>query len=238
MPTNYSTPYLKRKTKKVYRRKGRKGKTKSKALTINSRTILIPKPVIGGFPHSVFTTLKYVQSGTLNPGVGGTNAVQVFRCNGMYDPDYTGAGHQPRGFDEWMAIYDHYYVKRAKIVVEFHNGDGSLEVMCGVAVRDDFPTETDPNDYHEQDSHGRMLGRVGSSHNHTIMTRYYNFSKQNYTKYTDDENKGTATANPTEMGYFHLWCGQPWGGDSSNTYYTATIYYSALFTELKDMTQS
>lgn len=231
-------PFKKKNYKRKYKPKAKTRRATKPALKVNPNTVLITKPVIGGFPASAFTTLKYVQSGSLNPGVAGVNAVQVFRANGMYDPDYTGAGHQPRGFDEWMAIYDHYFVKRSKIVVEFHNGDGSLEVMCGVALRDDFATETDPNNYQEQDSAGRMLGRVGSSHNHAMLTKYFTYSTQNYAKYTTEQNKGSVSSNPTEQSYFHCWVGQPWGGDASNTYYTATIYYSVLFTELKDMIQS
>ncbi len=53
---------------------------------------------------------KYQTSGTLNPGVAGVAAIQVMTANGLYDPDITGVGHQPRGFDQIMALYNHYTV--------------------------------------------------------------------------------------------------------------------------------
>lgn len=226
--------------KKTYRKKAKKAykKMAPRRAKTNTDLVLIKNPNIGGFPKSMFTTLKYVQAGSLNPGVGGTNAIQVFRANDIYDPDYTGAGHQPRGFDQWMTLYDHFYVKRSKITIEYHNGDATYEVQVGVAMRDDYPTEADPIDYAEQDGGSRLLGRVSSSKNATKIVKYFNFSKQNYAKYVCEQNKGGLTSGPTEVSYFHCWAGQPWGSDSSNCYYTVSIEYQVLFTELKALASS
>lgn len=50
-----------------------------------------------------------------------TNARVLFRCNGMYDPNETGSGHQPRFFDEMSSFYDRYRVIGSKISVKFIN---------------------------------------------------------------------------------------------------------------------
>ena len=34
-----------------------------------------------------------------------TNTTATYRANDLYDPTYTMGGHQPRGFDELMAVY-------------------------------------------------------------------------------------------------------------------------------------
>lgn len=224
--------------RKKVKRRFKKRRFYKKKTSEKPNVTLIKNPSNGGFPKSMFTRLKYVWNGSLNPGVAGANSTQLFRCNSMYDPDYTGVGNQPRGFDQWMDIYNHYYVKRSKIIVTFHNGDNQFEVNCGIALRDDASTEPVALEYQEQDSVHAMLGRVGSSHNHKTLTKYYNFSKSNYVPYTQEQNKGTATSNPTELQFFHLWCGSPWGQDSANAYVTATIYYDVLFTELADILQS
>lgn len=230
-------PYVPKKYKRRYVRKPRRKYKKKPVKTVKGLT-LIKNPSIGGFPKSCFTRLKWVQSGSLNPGVVGINDVAVFRANSCYDPYQTGVGTQPRGFDQWMTIYDHFYVKRSKITVEFHNGDATNEVQCGIAIRDDITPESTANEYEEQDNKGGMLGRVGSSHNHLKVTRYYTYKGQNYAKYVCEQNKGSASSNPTEMGFFHVWAGSPWSQDAANTYYTARIEYDVLFTELKDVPPS
>lgn len=42
---------------------------------------------------------------------------RVFSCNSAFDPDVTGVGGQPVGFDEMSAIYDSYYVRASKIEI-------------------------------------------------------------------------------------------------------------------------
>lgn len=229
-------PYARKRTRRRKPRRRRRAKYK-KSKTSNQIT-LIKSPTNGGFPKSMFTTLKFVHNGSLNPGVAGANAIQVFRANSLYDPDYSGAGGQPRGFDQWMEIYDHYYVKRARIYVDFHNGDGSYEVAVGVNLRDTPTTEAVALEYQEQMGTYQLLGRVGSSKAHCRVKRSFDWKSQSYSHYTDDENKGSASGNPSENHLFHVWCGSPWGQDSANCYYTATIYYDVLFTELKDILAS
>jgi hypothetical protein len=34
----------------------------------------------------------------------------VYRGNNIYDPDLTGTGHQPMGFDQWAALYSQFQV--------------------------------------------------------------------------------------------------------------------------------
>lgn len=53
-----------------------------------------------------------------------TTARNSFSCNGMYDVDETGVGHQPRFFDEMASFYDKYRVIGSKITVKFINLSG------------------------------------------------------------------------------------------------------------------
>lgn len=41
-----------------------------------------------------------------------------YRLNSIFDPDVTATGHQPRGHDQWNAIYNKYCVIGAKVLVE------------------------------------------------------------------------------------------------------------------------
>lgn len=60
-------------------------------------------------------TLTYVDQFDLSSA--GVAAVQVFNLNSLFDPDRTGAGHQPRYFDQLAALYGRYRVDRAIVEV-------------------------------------------------------------------------------------------------------------------------
>jgi len=66
------------------------------------------------------TTLVYSQAITLTAGsVGLFGTEQVFRLNSLYDPDFTGTGHQPYGFDQLLALYNYYKVSAVDIKLTF-----------------------------------------------------------------------------------------------------------------------
>lgn len=94
------TKLTKNKTKRSYKKK-----TRSKKAT-----------PIGGFRTSELVKLKYAQEVLLVGSSGGIVQHQ-FRCNSVYDPDYTTTGHQPMNFDQWAGLYDHYTVMSSKLKV-------------------------------------------------------------------------------------------------------------------------
>jgi hypothetical protein len=61
------------------------------------------------FPDRQRATLTYVDNNRLTNGVN-TFAVQTWSLNSAFDPDVTGAGHQPRFFDTYAGIYARYVV--------------------------------------------------------------------------------------------------------------------------------
>lgn len=52
----------------------------------------------------------------------GANAIQIFRMNSIYDPDYTNTGHQPFFRDLWASQYDYYTVLACEYELHFYNG--------------------------------------------------------------------------------------------------------------------
>lgn len=68
------------------------------------------------FPLSSRATLKYAESVEFDPS-SASPVLQVFSANGLYDPNITGTGTQPLGFDQWMSIYNHYRVSAARMVI-------------------------------------------------------------------------------------------------------------------------
>lgn len=76
------------------------------------------------FPSGMRTKLRYVQRVEFLNNTQATIAKYAYRANSLTDPSVTGtAGHQPRGFDEFMNVYRTYTVTGSKISVNFcYNG--------------------------------------------------------------------------------------------------------------------
>lgn len=75
------------------------------------------------FPDMYYTKLKYVQYIAFTPSAGLTTN-HFFRGNSLYDPDFTGTGHQPLGYDQISNIYREVLVKGCLI---------HIEAMCNTA---------------------------------------------------------------------------------------------------------
>lgn len=70
-----------------------------------------------GWPRERWATLRYQSfPGNVATDVNGF-ATMSFRLNSVHDPDFSGAGHQPMGFDEYSAIYQQYTVTTCKAIV-------------------------------------------------------------------------------------------------------------------------
>ena len=66
-----------------------------------NRTVNVPRNKLA-FPQSISTKLRYVEKINMGSIGASSNVVQnQFIANGAYDPNFTGTGHQPRGFDQF-----------------------------------------------------------------------------------------------------------------------------------------
>lgn len=67
---------------------------------------------------------------------GGTvvGTQQVMRLNSLYDPDYTGSGHQPYGFDQMSGMYQKYRVDHVDFQVLFTTPGAANDMLCLATV--------------------------------------------------------------------------------------------------------
>lgn len=100
--------------------------------------------------NKVRKVLRYYDKFTLNPGATGLAASHQWRANGIHDPDFLLGGHQARGFDEYMTMYDHYTVTKCTAKVYFDNNAEQSGVLGVLHVRDSgtaFVTQPDIMEY-------------------------------------------------------------------------------------------
>lgn len=95
-----------------------------------------------------YCELRYVFNNSRNnPGIGGN----VFRGNGAFDPDQSGIGSQPMGFDQYGALFRRYRVTGSKIRVLAASRDGAETVgMYVVPLTTSAPSSTSIKGYTEQ----------------------------------------------------------------------------------------
>lgn len=198
------------------------------------------------FPDRYLAKLRYVQQVTINPGIG-TLGINGFRCNGMYDPDSSGLGHQPHGFDQLMAIYDHYTVLSSKCSATFCSTGttAASTAVVSININDNTSGPSSVSDRQEQsNSRWRLLGPLGQNNSSVTLSKYANMRKLSGLTHTsdllgDNNYSGNAVSDPNEQSYFEV-CAQALnaGDDPAAIDVLVTIEYVAMFTERRTLTQS
>jgi len=159
--------------------------------------------------------MRYCGEATINPGVAGIAGVHVINANGLWDPDTTGSGHQPRGFDQLMALYDHYVVVGAKLKVTFmyQYGLSYYNHEIGINLKDTNTVHQDKSDYLEGRNFVTSVMPAFTSGTAAGAAPMRTLSYKSSTKkflgrsnvMSDPELKGGVTSNPTEGLFFHVW---------------------------------
>ncbi len=167
---------------------------------------------------------------------GGAKVQYGFRTNGMYDPDYTGTGHQPMYFDQLSAIYDHYMVIRSTIDYEFLVNS----VIWNVAVHVDDDTSW-PSTVTEAAEQPTGLLKLCSPTS-TFPTKYHRtWDAKKYFGgdiYDNINLQGTPGADPTEQSFYVLTVRPADNSSSASFVVKVKIRYTAVWFELKSQTQS
>lgn len=183
------------------------------------------------------TKLTYAERGfTLNSGIGGTVAAHVFSANGLFDPDITGVGHQPAGFDEMMSFFDHYTVISSKIYVNFANRDGSNRNFAGIYISDNSTIETDYRVIVENGLGTYSLLDFSNGGNDTMEISVPVSTSRFLGRpdiLSEDDLRGTNAANPAEQVYFIVWCAPDSNVDGADVKFSVRIEYVVQFTEPK-----
>lgn len=202
-----------------------------------------PQNVVGHtpmLPLKKWGSLTYYDQNNFNTGAVSAGGY-VFTANGLYDPNITGTGHQPMGFDQMMLFYEHYTVTKAKITVNFWNPDVDDSVIVGILIAPDSTIETAFSRLNENGLFVKkwINANNGSGGNKCSLTMTANIAKINGKKIiNEDDYRGDVGANPTEQSYFHLFAYNQVTVNVVNVYFECVIEYIAEFSEPRKMIQS
>lgn len=221
---------------KVYKPWMKKKKYLKKRITTNRGMVILGQ----GFPKKIMFTHKYFQN-TLVTSTTGTMANYLFSCNGMYDPDYTGSGHQPLYFDQMSAIYDHYCVIGSKCTMKVLNNSATNGLIaCGLMINDDTAVvATGISSMSEQSTASRPRYITYNSSSPVNLTGKWSARKTfGKNPLANTELQGTSAANPTEQSYFNFYLQCVDSVSTVSVYIEVMIEYIAIWKEIKDIAAS
>lgn len=107
------------------RRKLYKRKYKRKSNRIQTSVIRAPASIVA---DRTIVKLKY--SETVAHNFGALTGAYYFNANSLFDPNRSGTGHQPMGFDELSGLYNRYRVRGVSLKMTV--GDCSTPVMIAI----------------------------------------------------------------------------------------------------------
>ncbi len=185
------------------------------------------------FGNRLPVKMRYFTSTTLDPGASQLVANNVYSANGIWDADVTGGAFgQPRGFDQLVAMYDHYTVIGSRISVKFTPAAATVNpTIVGIQLKDRASTTTSLKDIMESRNRRSHYMKVDGG---TTVSKIFSARKFLGRPHplSEDDLRGSSTSNPAEQAYFHVWCTSAGTGvDSGVININVTIDYSVVFTE-------
>lgn len=217
--------------------KRKKTRWESEADFARRKRRMVPRGLRAPVPYRLSTKLRYSTTLALNPGLGSVPAVHVLSANGLYDPDITGVGGQPRGFDQLMALYDHCVCTYTTIDCLYMPADSETAPMTvAVAARDFTTVGTSVADYTElSNSAWDTLSAIQGYKTRVKMNLNPNVYLGRTKPLSDPDLKNSSLSNPTEQVYWHVTATAGFtGGDPGTVAVLTVIEYTVVFIEPKD----
>lgn len=213
--------------------------TQSESRAITSRRgisrgfALYARPRSVGFADPVLAKLRYSTIIQLNPTLTAP-AVFVFKANSLNDPEDPAGGHQPKGFDEYKAIYAHYQVLAAKIRVDMPSSLNE-QVIVGISIKRTATHNSVITNYIED---GDCVWSNGHIMNDRPLTKNVNVANWLGMSASNDRLEAGVTSNPEEQLYYHVWVSGLGAVDEASRQLLVTIDYTSKFRERKALAQS
>lgn len=229
-----------------------------------TQMVKVPKNRLA-FPQSMKTKLRYTERVEFTPG-GTSVQQQQYRGNGVFDPNATGLGHQPRGFDQFMEIYQKFTVLGSTCTVQFmYEGyDGpSLKAAAGNLTQNRSSTDNVPaltpiacglhkgmetlsaGTYTEQMEKERtQWGYITGSGGEICTLTGKGTTKEMFGKkysIAAEGYTGSDSADPTEQWFWEVWAGRvsdDYPQEQVKVIANVVLTYDVAFTEPKTLVAS
>jgi len=210
---------------------------------------------MNGVSKTARVRLRYC--GEVSVTTTGTSTISrhVFAANSLYDPDQTGVGNQPVGFDEWMNLYQFYTVVGGTVKCDpidestsnntaqyFALGISDSSILSGATVQSLLSNCPSSNP-------GAPFSRWGIARGVATIeepgrTRSVKWKAGDVMGMAQSDVvdratlQGSSSTSPSDLIYATLLCGDVFGAASSTQGYLVTMEFDVVFTGPKQLTIS
>ncbi len=170
-------------------------------------------PIAFPYPQTTVVTMTYPDHNVISESVVGNGVTYTYALNGLYDPNTTGVGAQPIGFDQFSALYTLFRVVAIDLSVEFicniaaAASSASNVVGVSMSTLNALPASVQswPG---TPGTRSRMLTNNGQANRVTFSTRVKPWQVAGITKHqymSSLDYTCTATGSPARNIYAILW---------------------------------
>jgi len=155
-----------------------------------------------GFPANRVIKMDYVELFDV-ASVYGSLAKYQFKLNSSFDPNHTGTGHQPMGFDQWSLFYNHYVVESCSYEIAVLSSDPSTGSQLAIHLSDDATVPTVFTELVELGATAALWGPYTPAHifRGTVhMGKFFNRSDIA----ADDQLRAPVNADPAELMFLSI----------------------------------
>jgi hypothetical protein len=236
-------PAAKGQRAKGKRRSKRRTANKSPAIAVVSSSLNPStfEPWMPIFPASTTRWLRYATTCNVTATSGLPSTPYIFRANDLFDPDFSGTGHQPMGFDQMMSFYNHFVVIRSRMTVICRNTsagvataflrvDGDSTALTSIDRIVEFGGVV--TECLEAKGTSASMRKIGVS---ADIMKLQGVTRSAIT--SDPSLQGNAAASPVELTYYHLGMFDN-SGTTVTGLFDVVIEYQAVFLEPRDLALS
>ncbi|AYP28762.1 MAG: putative capsid protein [Cressdnaviricota sp.] len=214
------------------------GSAKKRSRKTKYRITAIPGQIIA---QSVMANLTYSESTYFTSATGVPN-VFVWNLNSVYDPNRTGTGHQPKGFDQYAALYSKYRVTKVKYTVYLSNQTSYDSAVC-VAPTNFLLSSSMPPDVMNEFPGAQFeycprvtVGLPKELKGSVDLAKLTGRDSKSYL--ADDIYASDVATSPSELMMLNIAIQDVTGAQSVTVYYNIKLQYQVLFFDPKDPGQS
>lgn len=229
-------PYLRKKLYRRKRRVKRKRRYFKRRRPRASKMTYLKLRHPSAMPDQLWVKLKYVDqfspNGLLNVD---TN---TYALNSCFDPDVTGAGHQPLGFDQWSGFYSNYEVKASRINCQMLDDSGAVIRQLIVYPSISSSATTIQSTAREQ-PYAKHRFTTSSATSQIAFVSNYMTVKKLEGRSTNSVNFSAAVdSNPATLRYWHCTVGSLTGIPLGSIFIDVKITYYVMFFRRRQLAES